>query len=100
MSNRYLSRNYEDYSGLVSEEAKSPAKEQTEPQTKNGIVKGIPYLRLRKDPGESETTLKIVPEGTKLEILKTDNKFVPKGFIKVKIPEKEEVYWTREEYIK
>lgn len=99
MSNKYLSRDYGDYSDTDLDEATSPAREQMEPKTKNGIVKGTPYLRLRKEPGETEIALKIVPEGTKLEVLNS-GKFAPKGFIKVKIPGKEEVYWTKEEFVR
>lgn len=94
---RYSNLERENY---YKEDATSRASEQMEPETKNGVVKGIPWLRLRVEPGVDEETLKIVPEGTKVEIVEQQKKFAPKEFIKVRLLGDPKEYWTKEKYIR
>lgn len=75
------------------------AREASEPLPRNGFVKGTSYLRLRKNPGSNEETLKIIEEGTEVIVLESDERFTPKGFVKVRLPNDKTEYWTKREFI-
>lgn len=97
---RYTDRFYEERkSSYEDKEHVSPKMEQMEPTPKNGVVKGVPYLRLREAPGEEEKTLRIVDEGTELQVVMEENKFAPEGFTKVKIKGDPIEYWAKKKYI-
>lgn len=94
---RYSNVERENY---YNEKSMSRVSEQAEPETKTGVVKGIPWLRLRVGPGVEEETLKIVPEGTKVKIVKQQEEFAPKEFVKIRLFGDSKEYWTKEKYIR
>lgn len=82
-----------------TKESMSSEMRRTEPETVTGVVKGTAYLRLRKAPGNNEETLKIVREGSRLEIVNINDRFAPDGFKKVKLPNDPTEYWAKSEFV-
>lgn len=89
-----------DYDSDEERMATSSARETRESTPRNGVVKGTHYLRLREAPGEDERTLKIVKEGTKVEIVNSIGGLAPRGFLKVKLPNDKTEYWAKSEFIR
>ena len=54
----------------------------TDPKTRNGVVANAPYVKLREAPDPSSEVIKLLREGTNLEIFENED---VSGFRKVEV---------------
>lgn len=55
-----------------------------DPKTRNGIVTNAPYVKMREAPNKNADTIKLLKDGTELEILEFEEE-METGFKKVEV---------------
>lgn len=80
-NNSYYRRHFEENKDTFNS---SVEQRDMDPETRNGVVVNAPYVKLREAPSKNAETIKLLKDGTELEILEFEKEMAT-GFKKVEV---------------